>query len=231
MRRALAVVGGLMSCLACGEAAPPPSQPVAPGGFRLEASRSGVPAERHELHGGGIERLGLSLPEHLAVAWGVAPRDLDVRVELAAGDFDLQVVPLDGSRATAEAMVRGGLLEAFGVRVRSEVRDSDVFVLESARGGLRPEPVDPAAIAGGPVRELGRYRGAGAGIDDFARFLRGLGRRPVVDETGLAASYDIVLEWDPEAGGRALHAALRDAGFKLTPGRRSVTVWVVEPSP
>lgn len=178
-----------------------------------------------------IERRGLSLVEQLAAAWQVAATDLDFRVDLPAGKFDLSVRAADATSHTAEALVRGGLAEHFGFRVRSERRQGDVFVLSLVRHGLVPEPIEPGSVEGEPVRVHGRYRGAGARIEHLARYLRRFGQRPIVDETGLAGHYDVALEWDPEAGPRAFHTALRDAGFVLTGAQRSFVVYVVEPVP
>ena len=58
--------------------------------------------------------------------------------------------------------------------------------------------------------------------------MRSFARRPVVDETQLEGSYDVVVEWDLEAGSRALHVALGDAGFELAPASRRHLVYVVE---
>lgn len=216
--------------LACG-AGSETSAPLAPGEFRLEPSRGSQRVVRRDPARGLIEHRGLSLVEHVAAAWHVSARDLEFHLELPPGRFDVSVHSADGEGEAADASLRGGLAEYFGLRVRTEARRGDVFVLRLARRGLVPEPVVPGSVPGEPVRAHGFYRGAGAPVEQLVRYLRSYGRRPIVDETGLVGLYDIVVEWDSDAGSRAFHTALGDAGFVLTPAQRSFLVHVVEPTP
>jgi uncharacterized protein (TIGR03435 family) len=218
----------LLVLAACAEDVPPPLEP---GEFRLEPSSAVERTERRDPGRGTLERRGLSLQEHVAEAWQVPYRDLELLIELPPGTFDLRVRATDGGLEQARAMIRGGLAEHFGFDLRSEKRPRDVFLLRVTREGLRPEPVDPDAVTGERVHARGRYRGAGATIGDLAAYLRNYERRQILDETGLSGHYDIVIEWDPDAGARALHSALRDAGLVLVPTTRTTTAYVVEARP
>jgi uncharacterized protein (TIGR03435 family) len=216
----------LIALLAC-SVGEPGAADLAPGEFRVGLSASPDRRMRRDPARGEIEVRGRTVAEHIAIAWNVPLDDLNVRAELPPERLDLAARSVDGSLAGAEALLRGGIAEHFGLRVRSEPRRVPVFVLRRSVGGLAPERLEPGTVEGPPAREIGRYRGAGAPISDLVLFLRRFGRRPVVDETRLAGEYDIVLEWDPEAGGRALHAALGDAGFVLEPSEREIPVPVV----
>jgi uncharacterized protein (TIGR03435 family) len=217
----------LLVLLACSGGEPQAAE-LAPGEFRAGPSATPDRRMRRDVARGEVEVRGRTLAEHIAIAWDVPLGDLDVRAELPTGRLDLAARSVDGSLESAEALLRGGISEHFALRVRSERRRVPVFVLRRSREGLAPERLEPGSVHGPPAREIGRYRGAGAPIADLVRFLRRFGRRPIVDETRLAGEYDIVLEWDPEAGGRALHAALGDAGFVLEPSEREIPVPVVE---
>jgi uncharacterized protein (TIGR03435 family) len=217
----------LLGLLACSDGGPRAAV-LTPGEFRVVPSASAERRMRRDPARGEIEVRGRTVVEHIAIAWDVPVGDLDVRVDLPAGRFDLAARSVDGSLEGAEALLRGGIAEHFAIQLRTERRRGPVFVLRRAGGGLVPEPVASGSVDEPPVREIGRYRGAGAPIADLVRFLRRFGRRPIVDETGLVDEYDLLLEWDPDAGGRALHAALRDAGFVLEPAEREVAVHVVE---
>jgi len=221
---------------ACGEAESPaePSSGgpgLAPGEFRIEKSTAEQRAVRVSAATGEIEQLRLPLAAQIAQAWGIHPHDLTIQTELPSGAFDIRVRAADGKAETARALLRGGLVQHLGIQVRQGTRSGELLALRLVKDGLKPEPVagplDPSLGA----RVRGRYRGAGAPIADLIRFLRPFGKRPIIDETGLRGSYDITVEWDPEAGGRAMRAALRDAGFLLVGGEGDYPVWLVEPAP
>ena len=65
---------------------------------------------------------------------------------------------------------------------------------------------------------------------DLVMFLRWRTPRPILDETGLAARYDFVLEWDPAGGARAMLLALHDLGLELVRDRGEFPLLVVRPA-
>jgi len=226
--RSLCVLWLLGALLACG-AGSEQSMPLAPGEFRLTPSAGSERVVRRDPARGLIEHRGLSLVEQIAAAWNVSARDLEFRLELPAGPFDVSVRSADGANDTAEALLRGGLAESLGLRVRAEARYGDVFALRLAGRGLVPETVAPGSVVGKPVRVNGHYRGAGEPVERLVRYLRDYAQLPIVDETGLAGHYDIVVEWDSQAGSRAFRTALADAGFVLAAAQRRFVMHVVEP--
>ena len=226
---------GMFALLACGtaeEEASPETQVglLDPGSFQILPREEAIAMERFDPKSGSFERLGLPLRAHLAEAWGLTTRELHLQVELPDGVFDVRVRPEDGKRETAEALIRGGLSEHFDLVVERRNWQGDVLSLRLTGEGLVPEPVESRGeVASDVVRRAGEYRVAAAPISDLVAFLNSFSPTPVVDGTGLDAHYDLLLEWDVSQGGRALRAALADAGFQLERERGELRRWVVRP--
>ncbi|MEZ4215872.1 MAG: TIGR03435 family protein [Myxococcota bacterium] len=182
---------------------------------------------RAEARTGTLARLGLTLDEHLAIAWGLASDELDVAAALEPGVFDVCARPDDARTATAEAMIRAALERRLGVEVRHGKRTGPVLALRLRARGLVPTPVEArdAAAASDRVARAGAFRVRAAPISELVAFLAPMSPLPVVDETGLDARYDLDLEWDPSTGARGLRAALADAGFELVRARRTLPRW------
>ena len=212
----------------CAEESVAPVGLLGPGDFRIVASTAPERSERRDPETGTLERRGLSFEEHIAVAWGADPRDLEFRLEGPVGRYDVSARSTDGTLEVAEAVFRGGLVEHFGLRVRRDVRDTDVIALQVVRRGYRPQPVDADAEYAPAVLGRASYRARGVPISEFVIWLRSHANRPIVDETRLTGRYDITLEWDPATGPRAFEAALRDAGFLLIHARKRYAFLVIE---
>jgi uncharacterized protein (TIGR03435 family) len=205
------------------------TQFLEPGGFSIAPRSDAIRAERFDPETGSLERLGLSLRAQIAKAWGVRAVDLQFRVELPAGLFDVRARPEEGGREGAEALIRGGLSEHLGLVVEKGIWQGDILALHLVLSGTVPGPVEehPEGEAAESVRRVGEYRVAAAPISDLVDFLRTATPTPVVDATGLEENYDIAIEWDAAQGGRALRAALRDAGFELRRERGVLDRWMV----
>lgn len=204
------------------------AETLQPGGFKVTPSTTPGMTERRDAETGTLERRGMLLEEHIAAAWGADPRDLEFRSAMPAGRYDVSARSTDGTLETAEALLRGGLVEQFGLRVQRDVRDTDLVALQLVRRGLRPQAVEPDAEYAAGVVGQGSYRLRGGRISEFLTWLRSHARRPIVDQTRLDGRYDITLEWDPTAGPRAFQAALGDAGFLLIHKRMRYAFLVVD---
>ncbi len=133
------------------------------------------------------------------------------------------------SIADSRLMVRALLNERFGLRVRTEARDRDVYALtanamaklgpnlqrsrsdcaalsRARRAGTRPLPVPPAGercgLRGGGLGggEVG-IQGIGTLEDIIGLMARGPEiDRPIVDRTGLGGTFEVELRWASQRG-------------------------------
>jgi bla regulator protein blaR1 len=146
------------------------------------------------------------------------------------------------------------LADRFGLRVRNETREQNVYALTKAVGaagsGLRSRDCTVPGIAGLAcdrgiaAADDGVMRMGGITMARLAGFLGGVLGRVVIDETGLTGPLDVDLQWRPDIGlspdltdaGRtriearpALQVALREQlGLELQSRRAPVTLVVVE---
>ena len=173
--------------------------------------------------------------------------------------FDIDARMDDPGRGPLEraAMMRGLLVERFGLRARRERRELPVFNLVFARDDHRPGPqlheltgpctptenpraTVPCATRTGP----GSITGHGIAMGALATYLSPVVGRVVVDRTELTGRFDVALQFSPLTdvavpAADAKTAFLADApsvfvalqqqlGLKLTAGRGPVDVVVID---
>jgi uncharacterized protein (TIGR03435 family) len=131
-----------------------------------------------------------------------------------------------------QEMMRGPMLQAiledrFKLKIHRETRQIPVYALRVAKGGLKLKPVQGAcAPSGAPkplaagqadcTRRLPKMQGPNLthsqveSLDQFAKFLDNFMDRPVVDKTGVAGLFDVLLEFAPDETTPGLHAAPAD---------------------
>jgi len=140
------------------------------------------------------------------------------------------------------------LAERFGLKMHFEDREMPVYALVVAKGGSKLEPAGTVkeilGWSGNGIRPLGAGKLAAmqATTDQLAHFLDGvysdqLGR-PVVDKTGLTATYDFSLQWIPDqlagtdpsgSSGPSFFTAIQEQlGLKLEPQRAAVRTLVID---
>jgi uncharacterized protein (TIGR03435 family) len=185
-------------------------------------------------------------------------------VRTSAPRFDVQGKISDGAQPGQHyAMLRALLAERFKLRVRKEMRPVAVYALRVARAGrlgsgLSPSTTDcieyrrewfknpavrePRGADGQPSCSTPPFprdgvmtlRNAGP-MTELIRDLQGRLDRPIVDETGLRATFAWVLSWESTPvgpnglGPTAVFAALQDQlGLKLEPHTAPLEVLVIE---
>ena len=239
VRAARAALGALtIALLACDGPAARDAQPepgeLEPGTFQIvalpeaEVGAAGS-RERYDEASGTLERLGLGLPAQIAQAWGLGLHELAVEVELPAGAFDVRARPAEPSRESAEALIRGGLVDHFGIEVARGDWSGPVLALYRLDGGLTPRRSDAPRDPESEKRARGEFRARGVPVSELTDFLAQTLQMPVIDRTGLEGRYDLTVEWDTSQRGRALRAALADAGFELIRERHRIQRWRVAP--
>ena len=208
------------------------------------------------------------LSRYILEAYGVLPHELvDAPDWIFRERFDIEATLPDGTLIRRVVQPRGGtrflppifhaiLEERFGLRVRWETREGQIYRLVRTRpnGELgphlrrvatdctpQPPKVSPCSLGG---FTNGRNVGYGAVGVDWPGYLVGhlveRLRTTVLDETGLSGPFDVRLEWTPDltpSGGDAaamseavsLFTALQEQlGLKLEPARGPVDVLVIE---
>ena len=169
----------------------------------------------------------------------------------------------------ALAMLKSLLVERFHLHAHAEQREQTVFALSVARSdgrlgpGLRVAPACTPGSVAAAIADAGRapatdrpcrayttgnglISGVGNTIPRFAGVLERFVGNKVIDRTALAGTYDLKLEWTPEAvaagrvdaasTGPAIFTALREQlGLKLEPAKAPADVLVIDsiemPSP
>jgi uncharacterized protein (TIGR03435 family) len=182
--------------------------------------------------------------------------------------FDIVATAANGATGDGvREMLRALLKERFALALRAESRKMPVYVLRRARAdgalgsGLRRSTGDCAgrvsAIVAGQVQcgvlvsqgpASASLRGGGATIDNVVRLLADFLERPLLDETGLAGTFDVELQFSaprsstpgaaPPGGlatatgpddAPAIFTALREQlGLRLDAQRAGADVWVVD---
>ncbi len=178
--------------------------------------------------------------------------------------------PAVGGVSPVQRMLQAFLEDRFKLKARMETREMPTFELALARvdgkpgPGMTPSTVDCAAVArrGGPPPAppapgerltcgmrmgLGRISGGAVPLPQLAVALSQVVGRPVVDRTGLTASFDVDLTWTPDqfrkdrlpagapvppgvdpTGPTVFMAVQNQLGLKLDFGKGSVPALVIE---
>jgi uncharacterized protein (TIGR03435 family) len=114
------------------------------------------------------------------------------------------------------------LAERFRLRVHTNAKETPGYSLEVGRGGARlTRSADAEEHPDGARMTNEGFAAQGIGMGDLARFLGNKLGVAVADETGLAGTYDIHVQWDMQLG-RVANAepsdetadALRVAAFR-----------------
>ncbi len=174
-----------------------------------------------------------SLLDLILTAYHFEDFQISSKLPLDRDEFDLAArVPAGATRDEFRAMLRNFLVDRFHLRAHLETRNFDAFALIVAKGGPKlgstppanapPDDRFPALKPGRPGMaalnslagsyEVTGIRAQGQSITAFAGLLRRHASRPVVDQTGLQATYDFIFEFS-----RLLDGAATDVGTPAPP--------------
>jgi uncharacterized protein (TIGR03435 family) len=189
------------------------------------------PASGKEGSGGSFGSTSLSLKNStlgslLSNLYSLPPSRIDgVRLE-SETRYDFSFAMPKADRAAFQAMTRQVVMAYFQLQARRENRETDVWVL--AKLDERPagitETDEPQGI--GSKFGKGDVQLKAMTIRSLASMLEKPIGRPVFDETGLTAKYDVNLTFDAD-NPQTLVDALRKLGFRVEPARRSIEFLVV----
>jgi uncharacterized protein (TIGR03435 family) len=157
--------------------------------------------------------------------------------------YDISAKAADGTSLDRDAgrpLMRALLADRFHLQTHTEMRDMPVYTLVVARGGPKFKESPPGApklltlqskgkgavmtVTGGDMAQLARQFSNSNSVD-----------RPVIDKTGLTATYDYKLEWSddtaaaPDTGTESVFTAFQEQlGLRLQPTRAAVQILVVD---
>jgi uncharacterized protein (TIGR03435 family) len=152
---------------------------------------------------GQIRIENLSLRTLIAISYGVkGSEQLSGQGWLNTTTFDVTAKPPAGYKhEQLQFLLRNLLAERFKLTVHHETKPISAFALVVSKGGHKlHEATGPRSYL--TVRP-GLIEGKQRSISELAGGLSRMLGRPVEDQTGLGAKYDLKLEWTPEAPGGA----------------------------
>ncbi len=172
--------------------------------------------------------------------------DIKARSDDAA-DARLAKLPTNEARLEKRNAIRVLLAERLGLQTHLETRDSSIYNLVVAKGGVKLQPVPPPPDGGAPaspppadVQAHGsphglEFVGSNASMRAITGILSAMVEAPVLDKTGLTGSYNYTLqfgrEWsanDPDGWPSIFTAVEEQMGLKLEAVHASVPNLVVD---
>jgi len=126
------------------------------------------------------------------------------------------------------------IASAFHIKLNRKSRETDVWIL--AKPDVKPPALKPAGTIT-DLNDMGWYPAmppatggalklAYCPVFIIAQMLEGTIKKPVVDETGITGKYDIQFRYEKPDPEGAIEA-MRKAGFKLEPARRTIEYLMV----
>lgn len=185
---------------------------------------------------GLIRIVNLSLRSVIASAFGVPGDRISGPSWLSDEAVDITAKPPAGySHEQLQPLLRNLLSDRFKLAVHHESKEVSGFSMVVIKGGSKlheaTQPRDYFTVRPGLVEEKR------ASMAQLAAALSRLTGGPVVDNTGLAAAYEVKLEWMPDeeqkgdaaVPGLSLFTALSEQlGLRLQPQRLTVDTIVVD---
>ena len=195
---------------------------------------------------GRVSYSRITLQQLVARAYGLRNYQVVWPIGLDRDVYEIvATIPEGATQKQIPEMLQALLAQRFGLVTHWESRETPVFDLVAAKGGLKAKPIE---LAQG-VKPVGcRVTMAGDSYSVKSQTLRAfascltVGGRPVFDSTGLDGNFDISIEYSaaseasfvsaaeaaPFEGGQSIGTALRDIGLSLVAGKRSLQTLVVD---
>lgn len=130
-----------------------------------------------------------------------------------------------------QKMLQALLADRFALKVHRTTKELPIYVLTVVDAGKLKKSVSET---GGSSTYSGKFTARGISIDSLAMNLSNTVGRTVVNQTGLAGTYDFTLEWAPEGADASdprpsIFTALEEQmGLKLKPSKGPVDAIVVD---
>jgi uncharacterized protein (TIGR03435 family) len=209
-----------------------------------------------QINGAQVDASMMSLAELVRRAYGLRPSQFSGPAWMSNERYDIHAkLPSGSAQAQVPEMLQALLTERFKFAFHRESQEHSVYALVGGKSGLKIKEVepDPPGIArdknldmSGGAMHLDRKMTMQALCD----FMAGFVDRPIVDMTGLMATYQVSLEIsfeelrrakiaaegrggvgdtaDDPSGGSAMFGAVQQLGLRLEPRKVPIEVLVVD---
>lgn len=141
--------------------------------------------------------------------------------------YKVSVIVPPGREESLFPLFQQALITTFGINVRREMRETDVFVLSKTQGEtIKLQPSQSAVQVYSTAR--GTIRAKKQQIKTLAELLENILGRPVIDKTGLAGEYDWELPYSHVDKNILLNAVREKLGLELSEKRQSVEMLIID---
>jgi len=200
------------------------------------------------LPGGRLNAVNVSLRALLKKAYRI--RDFQIEQPPSWFDsarFDITATSNGATEKQVEAMLQSLLADRFQLKLRRESRESQVYILSSAKGGPKLTDAAPSDEPGSVrIRGFGKVAGLRGSMGQLAEALsdvrlngNAILDRPVLDRTGLTGVYNFSLEWTPDlppsdnpppdrTGPSIFTAVQEQLGLKLEKQKAPVDMFIID---
>jgi len=196
--------------------------------FTLRSSMQTETSFERDPATGDIAMIGYTLGQLLAQGWEVHPRDIFAPGTDLDARYDVLLRPGPKREFNELAMLKLGVPRGLKLKAEAITGEGPINRLRPAKDTPQLEPSGTGQI--GIQKSEGSLVVTNVRIAELAAFLRWHSPRPIVDESGLEATYDFVLQWDPSGGSAALFHALNDIGLEIFPDEGSFRLLRVTPA-
>jgi uncharacterized protein (TIGR03435 family) len=214
--------------------------PAAPLAFEVASVKRNVSGG----NGGGTRQLAGSftatnstLQAFIRYAWNVMDYQIQGPGWMATERYDINAkVVGTHDNHDVRLVLRTLLAERFALKTRTEIRQLPVYTLVVAKSGSKLHESKPAESSAMSSSD-GTVNANKITLQILATLLSGHLDRPVVDSTGLTGTYDVNLEWTPDASesdsvplsGPSLGTALQEQlGLRMESGTGPVNVVLID---
>jgi uncharacterized protein (TIGR03435 family) len=213
----------------------------------VKPNKSGTNSSHSNSDRGMLTSENLTLRSLIVMAYGIKDYQLEGPNWLASDRYDVaarfpEALPEDREkyRAAFGAMMQKMLADRFKLAVHRDQKTFPVYGLVVGKKGIKCEAVTCKGSNSNSSNT--HYQSTCTTMKDFAAWLSRPMDNPVLDMTGLTASYKVTLDWVPEPRsgegknasadpptGPTLTEALQDQlGLKLEPRKAPIEIIVVD---
>jgi uncharacterized protein (TIGR03435 family) len=176
---------------------------------------------------GVIEANGVDLKTALSLVYDLPKSRVFGPASLEEARYDVKASMKEGDKNDLKPILARTLEASFGLRVRRETREMEVYVLTVAERS--PVRIRPASSKDWhSSSDEGVLAASGASIQALVQGIESKLNQPVVDETNLKGKYDWDVIFDGKRPESIIEALHKDLGLVLQRAKRPVEVLVAE---